>query len=437
MNKVYDLERDNLKIIMFKYLSPSIVSLVLAAIYIIIDGIFVGRGTGQEGLAAINIGYPIINFANALSLMFGIGGSILMSIYSKKYRIKNLFFSYIIMLCILSYLLINIFVFILGDRLIFFMGSSQSLLVPVKEYLYPISVGLIFIMLATALSPVLRNNHAPLYAFMCMIAGALTNIFLDWLFIMKFHWGLRGAAVATVIGQFIAFLSMTTYFFSSRNHLKLNFRKIKLNIIFKILSLGFSSFIVEFAVAIILVVFNIKFMEYGGEIAVSAFCIVAYIFCIFRMCYTGVAQGIQPIVSYNYGVKNFKRAKNCFYLAHKINLTIAFIAFILVNIFAKEIIEFFNRDLELVKMTMHGLRIYIFALFFLGPNLVNINYLQAKNKARSAISITIMSSFVYLTFFIIILPKIFGLDGIWMAFPVSDCMTLLSTFLLRKKINLI
>lgn len=94
MNKVYDLERDNLKIIMLKYLSPSIVSLVLAAIYIIIDGIFVGRGTGQEGLAAINIGYPIINFANALSLMFGIGGSILMSIYSKKYRIKNFFIHY-------------------------------------------------------------------------------------------------------------------------------------------------------------------------------------------------------------------------------------------------------------------------------------------------------------------------------------------------------
>lgn len=433
----YDLEKDSINKLLVKYLAPSIMSLLVTALYVIVDGIFVGRGTGQSGLAAINIAYPIINISNALSLMVGVGGSTLMSIYSKNKRIKNLFFTYIIILVIFFYFILNIIVFLSGDKLLYFAGSSENLLPLAKTYLYTVAIGVIFIMLSTALAPVIRNNRAPALAFFSMIVGAFINIILDYIFIMKFNWGIFGAAFATVIGQAFSFLSMLLYFLSARSDLKLKFNKFKRKIFTKILSLGFSSFIVEFAVAIILIFFNKKFMYYGGEIAVSAFCIVAYIFFIFRMTYTGIAQGIQPIVSYNYGIRRVDRMEKCFKIAHIINLCLAFIFFIFVNIFPEEITKIFNSNEELVELTVHGLRLYVIAVFFLGGNLVNISYLQAKNRAKSAILISLMSSFVFLMLYINILPIFIGLDGIWLAFPISDFTTLVITILFRKKLHLI
>lgn len=433
-NKKVKLAKAPIYKLYLDYLVPSIVSLLVMALYGIIDGIFIGRGIGKDALAALNIGYPIINFANALSLMFGVGGSTLISIYTKSKKFKNICFTYIILLNLISYFIILSIVFILNSRLMYFMGTSDSLLFLVKSYLYPTALGIIFIMLATSLTSVVRNNGSPVYAFVSMVIGAVVNIFLDWLFIFKFDFGMSGAAIATVIGQFSSFLLLFIYFYRRRNEITILLKKINFLLLSRIVSLGFSSFIVEFAVALITVLFNVVLINYGGEIAVSAFSIIGYIFYIFRMLYSGIAQGIQPIISYNFGLGNKDRLLEGFRLAYKISLLLSFTNIILINIFAKDLILLFNKDPDLLKITEIGLRLYSLTILFIGSNLINISYLQSKNLAKESIIISLLRSVLFILMYIVILPKFFGLYGIWLTFPLADGTTLLLTWIFRKRI---
>lgn len=435
MNKNLKSFKKEIRISMAKYIFPSVMSLLLTAFYVIVDGIFIGIGAGEEGLAAINIGYPLVNISNGFSLMFGIGGSTLISIYSRNKKIKNIFFTSIIFLCISFYLLLLSAVFLSGDKLIYMIGSSESLLPQVKMYLYPLTIGSIFLMLTTAMIPILRNINAPRYAFFSMSVGAITNIILDWIFILKFNMGIRGASIATVIGQIFSFSSIAIFFIIFNTGLHFNLKKMKLKIFLKIISVGFSSCLLETAIALILIIFNIKFMYYGGQVAVSAFCIVAYIYFIARMLFTGVAQGIQPLLSYNYGIKNYEKIYIFFKETYKLNIFLSFAFFLLLNIFAKQIISIFGATGELLNLTIHGFRIYSLAVFFSCFNLLNISYLQSIDRARSSIFISLINSFIFLIIFSNLLPIFLGMDGIWFSFPLSDFMSLLTTYLLRKKLS--
>ena len=293
MDEKIRLKQEPIGRLFFRYLSPSIISLVVIALYGIIDGIFVGIGVGKDGLAAINIAYPIINLANALALMFGVGGATLISIYTKTKKFKNTCFSYIIYLNLSFYIILLFLVFIFRESLMYLVGSNSYLISYVKSYLYPTTGGIIFIMLSTSFSIIVRNNGSPLYSFIVMTIGAGINILLDWLFVIKFKFGMSGAAFATIIGQLFSFLLLVLYFYRRKKEFKIEYIFNPL-ILFKIFSIGFSSFIIEFAIAFVIVLFNIILMKYGGEISVAAYSVVGYVFYMFRMIYAGIAQGIQP-----------------------------------------------------------------------------------------------------------------------------------------------
>lgn len=435
MNKKEMLGSEKISILFIKYLTPSVIGLIVIALYGIIDGMFVGIGVGRDGLAAINIGYPIINLANALALMFGVGGATLISIYTKTKKFKNACFSYLIYLNIFFYILIILTVFIFRDSLIKFMGANSYLSSYVKAYLYPTAGGIIFIMLSTSLSIIVRNNGSPVYSFISMTTGAVTNIFLDWLLVIKYNYGLSGAAFATIIGQFFTFLLLVIYFHKRKNEFQIINKYFNSKILFKIFSIGFSSFIIEFAIAFIIVIFNRVFMKYGGEIAVAAYSVVGYIFYMFRMIYAGIAQGIQPIVSYNFGIGNTKRMLKTYFLAHKISFVVSILNLIIINAFSNKIVSFFSRDQELIELAVEGNKIYSMAVLFVGINLINTMYLQSKNSPKYAITISMSRSVIFIIIYIVILPPILGMKGIWLAFPLADMTTTLFTWLFRKKIK--
>lgn len=435
MNKKEMLGSEKISILFIKYLTPSVIGLIVIALYGIIDGMFVGIGVGRDGLAAINIGYPIINLANALALMFGVGGATLISIYTKTKKFKNACFSYLIYLNIFFYILIILTVFIFRDSLIKFMGANLYLSSYVKAYLYPTAGGIIFIMLSTSLSIIVRNNGSPVYSFISMTTGAVTNIFLDWLLVIKYNYGLSGAAFATIIGQFFTFLLLVIYFHKRKNEFQIINKYFNSKILFKIFSIGFSSFIIEFAIAFIIVIFNRVFMKYGGEIAVAAYSVVGYIFYMFRMIYAGIAQGIQPIVSYNFGIGNTKRTLKTYFLAHKISFVVSILNLIIINAFSNKIVSFFSRDQELIELAVEGNKIYSMAVLFVGINLINTMYLQSKNSPKYAITISMSRSVIFIIIYIVILPPILGMKGIWLAFPLADMTTTLFTWLFRKKIK--
>lgn len=433
MSKSISLGKDSIGRLFLNFSIPAVTGMLVTAFYAIIDGVFIGRGVGADGLAAINIGYPIVNLGAALSLMYGIGGSTLISLYPNNRKIQNRCFSYIVTMNLVSYAAILLMVILFNEKLMYMMGSNEQLLPMVKAYLYPCTVGLGFLMLANSLNAVVRNDKAPTYAFIAMVIGAVTNIFLDWLFIIIFKWGIFGGAVATAIGQLLSLLFLVKYFLRFGCHFKYKFMRLKLNVLMKMLMIGFPSFIMEFAVALITVLFNLSFMKYSGELGVSAFCIVGYIFYIFRMLFTGLGQGIQPIVSYNFSEKLKDRVQKTYILGHKVAFTLALIILVWVVFFSKSLIHLFNTDTALVEKASEGMILYTSAILFLGANFINIAYLQAKGKSTSANILSILRSTVFVAITLYILPKFLGEKGVWLALPMSDVLTFASTYVLKKR----
>ena len=355
----------------------------------------------------------------------------------KDKKFCNRCFSYIIVLNVTAYLLILLLVVFFNERIIRLMGANDNLLPMVKAYMYPCTAALGFLMISNSLNAVVRNDKAPAYAFISMVIGAVTNIFLDWLFIMKFGFGIFGAATATGIGQLFSMLFLVRYFMKPGSRFKFSFEnRIKMDVMKKIAAIGFPSFIMEFTVALITILFNISFMKYSGEMGVSAFCIVGYVFYIFRMLYNGMGQGIQPIVSYNYGENKLDRVEATYKIGHKISFGIAVVILIWVNFFGSSLIRLFNDDPELIKAAGHGLRLYASAIIFVGANFINISFLQSKDKSKAANILSVLRSTVFVLIGLLILPKFLGENGIWLALPFSDLMTFLSTLVLKKKTDI-
>ena len=433
MSKAISLGKDSIGRLFLNFSIPAVTGMLVTAFYAIIDGVFIGQGVGADGLAAINIGYPVVNFGAALSLMFGVGGSTLISLYPNNRKIQNRCFSYIVTLNIISYIFILLVVLIFNEKLLYMMGSSEQLLPMVKAYIYPCTIGVGFLMIANSLNAVVRNDKSPTYAFIAMVIGAVTNIFLDWLFIMVFRWGIFGGAIATAIGQMFSMLFLIKYFFRFGCHFKYKFIKLKFNVLYKMLMIGFPSFIMEFAVALITILFNLSFMKYSGELGVSAFCIVGYIFYIFRMLFTGLGQGIQPIVSYNFGAKLKDRVKHTYKLGHRVSLVISTIILIWVIFFSRGLIKLFNDDFTLIEKASEGMILYTSAIIFMGANFINIAYLQSKGKSNAANVLSVLRSTIFVVITLFILPKILGEKGVWLALPASDLLTYLTTMFLQKK----
>lgn len=205
MFKAIDLKRDSVSKLFFNFSIPAVTGMMVNALYAIVDGIFIGQGVGADGLAAVNIAYPVINLGIAISLLIGTGGATLMSLRPKNIKFKNTCFSHIVTLNIISYIIILGLVLISGDSLIFLLGSSEQLALQVKTYLYTCVIAMIFLMLSNSLNAVVRNDKSPVYAFISMVIGAITNVFLDWLFIIVFKWGVLVVLLPQLLDNYFLF----------------------------------------------------------------------------------------------------------------------------------------------------------------------------------------------------------------------------------------
>ncbi|MGL4653744.1 MATE family efflux transporter [Cetobacterium sp.] len=430
-----DLEKDSINKLFFSFSFPAVMGMLISAFYVIIDGIFIGRGIGGDGLAAINVAYPIITLTIALSLMFGTGGATVISIKQGEGKIEevNKYFSHMVILNIISYLLICSLTLIFQNKIVYLLGSSDRLFYLTKAYLIPGVIFSIFFMLSISLNAVVRNDNSPNFAMASMGIGAVVNIFLDALFILKFKWGMYGAAYATGIAQMASALFLLSYFL--RKDCKIKFIKdsIDINAVKRICLNGFPSFVLEFAVAVITVLFNSTLMILTGEIGVAAFSIIAYIFYVFRMIFNGLAQGIQPIISYNFGANQSGRIKATLILGHKISLFVSLLILSLVYFERDFIIEFFNGDIELIKLASRGLLIYSSAVIFLGANFINISYLQSMEKSTIANFLSFGRSFVFIIIGIFTLPSFIGVDGVWLSLPFADFMTFVTGAIIGLK----
>ncbi|HAG42719.1 MAG TPA: hypothetical protein DCL31_04250, partial [Clostridium sp.] len=298
-----------------------------------------------------------------------------------------------------------------------------------KEYSVIIISATIMHILSTGLNPIARAEGNPKLSMNILIISAMLNAFLDWVFVMKLGYGMKGAAAATIVGMTLSGLYFLYYFFSrkSKLHIRLKHLKIKFNILKEICISGFVSFGMQMSLGILTFIQNNLILHYGTTTDLAMFAIVGYVATIFLEILLGIAQGTQPIIGYNYGAEKYDRVKKALRIALIVDIVYGCIALILLFIFATSIVNIFNDNLEFVNSTAARLKMYLGSLPFLGIVITYGSYYQSIQKDLYANIISMGRSFIFLVPVSFILPKFLGVEGVFLSPLVSDTLALATT----------
>ena len=415
-----------------KFAVPCVVALLVNSLYNIVDQIFIGWGVGYLGNGATNVVFPITIIALALSVLIGDGGAAYLSLKlgegdlpSVKRGVGNA----VIMIIIAGIAMLVITLVFMNPILTLF-GATDTLRPAALEYGYVIAIGLPFTMISTALNAMIRADGSPKFAMFSMVLGAIINTIFDPIFIFVFQMGVRGAAIATVMGQVVSFLVSVVYlprfktfrFDSSVFHLH---RRTCINV----LSLGDSSFITQIAITIVMALFNNLLATYGAasiygaEIPLTAMGIVMKVNQIMLSILVGIATGAQPVVGFNYGCKNFARVKKAFQIAIAAAEIVAIIAFFIFQFAPMSVVSFFGSEEGLYnEFAVKCFRIFLMLCPLNGFQTVAAIYLQAIGKPAKAAIVTLSRQIIFLVPAAMILPMFLGVTGILWSGPVADAL---------------
>lgn len=418
-----------------KYLIPSLFGMMLMAINILIDGLFVSHGVGEKGLAGVNIAVPIYSVILSVSLWIGMGGATLYSIalgQSNQHRAKEIFTHSIVLAIVTTGLIIG-FCLLFEQKLAYIFGANDVIISYVIDYLHIILLfGIVFV-LENILSIFIRNDGNPTLAMTGLIVTAVVNIILNYLFIFIFHWGVKGAAYATVIGTFIGILVLFTHFLTNKKQLGFIHTRLDHSIVKNIFSIGFPSFIVEGSTAVMMVASNITFSYYVGETGVVAYAVVNYMHTVFLMLFIGIGAALQPITSYHFGTKLYQRMKQFVRIAMITGIGLGVAVFIVGLVGKGFIIDLFGIDIpEIIDYTKIGIVYFFAGCLFLGINMVFVEYYQSIKNTRIATWIILSRSFILFIPLLWTFPNFFGSNTIWLAFPVAEGLTVLIMYLALK-----
>lgn len=413
----------------WRYAIPSIAAMIVSGLYQIIDGIFVGHYIGFEGLAGINIAWPITCILLAIGVMVGMGSGSLMSIYRGEQRLEKTKISLTTgfwLLAILSTLAL-IFIIFFAEELLYLQGAEGKNFELAMDYINVLMFGGFFTACATALPMFVRNDESPNIATFLLIMGAVINIVLDYLFIGVWNGGLTGAAWATLIAQASVTVLGIAYFFTDRSTLKLSLKDFKFSPIKakKSLALGSSAFVMYLYASFVVAIHNALMMTYGSATSVAAYAIVGYLFLLYYLLAQGIAEGAQPPISYYFGAGEKRNVYLIFKLALKwVSITgIGWI--IILNISPRlSTLLFTNGDEPLILATMVGIRYHLFAIFLDGIIVLATIYFLSVNESKKAMLVSISNIIIQLPF-LILLPKWLGLNGVWLALPISNIVLIL------------
>jgi len=423
-----------------KFAIPCIVSLLVNSLYNIVDQIFIGQGVGYLGNAATNVAFPMVVISLAFSLLIGDGAAAFLSLKLGQGHKKEASIGIGNSITIVA--IVGILFFIIGSifkkPLLIAFGATENSLPMALDYVKIILIGLPFVMMSTAVNSVIRADGNPKFSMISMLTGAIINTILDPTFIFIFKWGIKGAAVATIIGQIISFFITISYLKKfksidfSKDVLKLDF-----NISKSVLSFGISSFITQIAITVVMIVMNNSLnyygglSEYGSDIPLSALGIVMKVNQILTSILVGTAVGSQPIVGFNYGAENYDRVKKTFAVTITIATTIAIIGFIIFMFFPQYIINIFGQENSLYnEFALKCFRIFLCFTIFNGFQIVSGIFFQAIGKPIKAAVLTLSRQVLFFIPAVIIIPKFIGLNGCLFAGPTADFLAFVLAFAL-------
>ncbi|WP_058486464.1 MATE family efflux transporter [Defluviitalea phaphyphila] len=421
-----------------KYITLSILGMIGISFYILADTYFVANALGEYGLASLNLSIPVYSVINGMGLMVGIGGATRANILKSqnKYKKADQVFASVIKL---SFIISTIFVIIgsLGSKyLALVLGADTFTLSYTKIYLTTILSFAPFYILNNVFLAFVRNDKNPKLSMIAMLLGSFFNIILDYVFMFPLQMGMFGAAFATGIAPIISIFTLLSHFKNKKKRFNILKSKLKWSFILDIFSLGLSSFIIEISSAVVLIIFNLVILGIKGNLGVAAYGIVANLALVGIAIFTGLAQGIQPIISKYYGSNEHATVMKIRKYALFTSLIISIIIYSCVILFSDSIIHIFNKNnnIEISQITEIGLKIYFLGFFFAGINIVTAMFLSAIENAKGAFLITIARGLVIIVPLVLILSKILNMIGVWLSFVVTELfVTLIAIYLIKKE----
>lgn len=425
------LEHGNVKQLLWQYALPAIIATTATSFYNIIDRIFIGQGVGPLAISGLALTFPIMNLGTALGTLVGAGSSAIISIRMGEKRreeaIQTLGNAFVLNMII--GILFSVLALCFLDPLLYLFGASDATLPFARDFMRVILLGNVITHLFFGLNNIIRASGYPTKAMISLLLTIGINIILAPLFIFVFHWGIKGAATATVISQSAGLVWVVSHFLSRKPYVHFTRQCFRLSgrIIGSIFSIGVAPFLIHCCACLIAILMNRQLGTYGGDMAIGAFGIINSIISLLIMIMFGFTQGMQPIVGYNWGAKQHDRAIEAFRLTIYYATAVSVIGFIAAECFPGFIARWFTDSQELIDITTKGMRIYVICLSLVGFQVVTTNFFQSIGKAGISIFLSMTRQLLFLTPLLLLFPPLFGLDGVWFATPAADLIAALVT----------
>lgn len=429
------LGTERIRNLLIKYSIPAIIGMLVNSLYNIVDRIFIGNieGVGPLAITGLGITLPIMTVILAFGMLVGIGTTTNISIRLGEGRrdLAEKLIGNAVTLAVIIGFLIMVIGLIFIDKILVIFGASETTLIYAKAYIRIILIGAIPNMLSFSLNHSIRGDGSPKTSAGIMIAGCLTNIVLDALLIFGLGMGIEGAAIATVISQCLTMVLTLKYYLGGKSNLKLKKENLKLNPKFvkMVFAIGVSPFAMQLAASMVQVISNNSLKMYGGDLAIGAMTTINSISMLFLMPIFGINQGSQPIIGFNYGAEKYDRVRKTYLASLGAATIILVIGRAVIMICPEPIIAVFNRDKELMDITVHGIRLQLMMMPIVGLSITGTNFIQSIGKAKKAMVLSLLRQVILLVPAILILPRIgnLALTGVWIAQPFSDLISTVIT----------
>ena len=429
--------------LLMRYAVPAIIAMTASSLYNMVDSIFIGQGVGAMAISGLAITFPLMNLSTAFGAGVGVGASSLLSVKlgQKDYGAAQNILGNTVMLNIITGISFSIISLLFLDPILMFFGASAQTLPYAKDYMEIILCGNVITHLYFGLNALQRAAGKPQLSMYMTIFTVVLNAILDPIFIWPLGLGIRGAAYATVLSQLFALIWQVVMFSNKAEfiHFKRGIYRLKSQLVKNIIGIGMSPFSMNVCACFIVIIINNSLVDHGGDMAVGAYGIINRIAFIFVMITIGVNQGMQPIAGYNYGAMKFDRMMRVLKYAVICGTCVTTVGFIVGQFFPEQCVRLFTSDETLISLSVHAMRLTTVSFPIIGFQMVVANFFQSIGKAKVSVFLSLSRQLVFLIPMLLVLPTLYGVDGVWYSMPVADTISALVTaiiiYLFMRKIN--
>lgn len=424
------LGSDRISSLLVRYAVPSIIAMTSSSLYNIVDSIFIGHGVGPIAISSVALSMPLMNIASAFGSMIGVGAAALVSIRLGQGRCEGAegVLGNVVLLNFVVAALFTTISLLFLDPILCFFGASEATIGYARDFMQIILCGTIVTHMYLSLNEVIRASGYPKKAMSIMLTAVMLNCLLNPLFIFGLGWGIRGSAAATVAAQ-VAALSVSLVHFSSSDsfvRFKRGIFRLQARVVGKIFSIGMASFLLHLCASVVVIVVNKSLREYGGDVAIGAYGIIYRVALLFLMVVSGLNQGMQPIVGYNYGARQYDRVLKALRQTILCAVCVTTAGFLLGQFFPRQVAMLFVDASDgataerMIAVAAEGLRIVLCVFPIVGFQIVTSNFFQYIGKPHKAIFLSLTRQMLFLVPLLLVLPPHYGTLGVWMSMPIAD-----------------